>query len=90
MPDGSYSASIIQDYFEYIFKKHGENIDQPSVKIYINEVENTITFKIKNRYNLELLIPETIKLLGSTENWITKDKNGELTSWNYRSSISSL
>ena len=90
MPDGSYSASNIQDYFEYIFKKHGENTDQPSVKIYINEVENTITFKIKNRYNLELLIPETIKLLRSTENWIAKDKNGELTSWNYRSSISSL
>ena len=90
MPDGSYSPSNIQDYFEYILKKHGENIDKPSVKIYINKVENIITFKIKNRYNLELLIPDTMKLLGSTENRITKDKNGEITSWNYRSSISSL
>ena len=32
LPDGSYSASNIQDYFEYILKKHGENIDNPSVK----------------------------------------------------------
>ena len=80
LPDGSYSVSNIQDYFEYILKKHGENIDKPSVKIYINKVENIITFKIKNRYNLELLIPDTMKLLGSTENRITKDKNGEITS----------
>ena len=33
LPDGSYSISDIQDYFEYILKKHGENIDNPSVKI---------------------------------------------------------
>ena len=36
-----------------------------------------ITFKIKNGYSLELLTPETMKLLGSTKNKITKDKNGE-------------
>ena len=36
-----------------------------------------MTFKIKNGYTLELLTPETMKLLGSTENEITKDKNGE-------------
>ena len=29
LPDGSYSVSNIQDYFEYIFKKHGENTDKP-------------------------------------------------------------
>ena len=46
--DGSYSVSNIQDYFEYIFKKHGENIDKPSVKIYVNKIENRITFRIKN------------------------------------------
>ena len=38
---------------------------------------NGFTFKIKNRYSLELLRPETIKLLLSTENKITKEKNGE-------------
>ena len=77
LPDGSYSVSDIQDYFEYILKKHGENIDNPSVKIYVNKIENRITFKIKNGYSLELLTSETMKLFGSTENKITKDKNGE-------------
>ena len=77
MPDESNSVSDIRDYFEYILKKHGENIDNPSVKIYVNKIENRITFRIKNGYSLELLTPETMKLLGSTENKITKNKNGE-------------
>ena len=47
LPDGLYSLSNIQDYFEYILKKHGEDIDEPSVQIYVNEIENRITFKIK-------------------------------------------
>ena len=34
-------------------------------------------FKIKTGYDLGVLINETMKLLGSTENKITKDKNGE-------------
>ena len=45
--------------------------------MYINRIENRITFKIKNGYYLELLTPETMKLLGSTESKTTKDKNGE-------------
>ena len=53
LPDGSYSVSDIQDYFEYILKKHGEDIDEPSVQIYVNKVENRITFKIKKGYSLE-------------------------------------
>ena len=59
-------VSNIQDYFEYIFKQHGENTDNLSIRIYVNEIENRITFKIKNGYSLELLKPETMKLLGST------------------------
>ena len=43
----------------------------------MNKIESRVTFKIKNEYSLELLAPETIKLLGRTENKITKDKNGE-------------
>ena len=74
--DGSYSVSDIQDYFEYILKKHSESVDNPSIRMYINRIENRITFKIKNGYYLELLTPETMKLLGSTESKITKDKNG--------------
>ena len=64
LPDGSYSVSNIQNYFEYIFKKYGEDINIPSVQI-------------KNGHSLELLTPETMKLLGGTENKITKGKNGE-------------
>ena len=61
LPDGSYSLSDIQDYFEYVLKKHSESVDDSS----------------KNEYYLELLTPETMKLLGSAENKITKDKNSE-------------
>ena len=57
--------------------KHSENVHNPSIKIYVNKIEYRVTFKIKNGYYLELLTPETMKLLGSTEIKITKDKNGE-------------
>ena len=77
LPDGSNSVSDIQDYFEYILKKHGEDIGKPSVQIYVNKIENRVTFKIKNGFRLELLAPETRKLLGSTKNKITRDKNSE-------------
>ena len=63
LPDGSYSITDILDYFGYIFKKHEENIDNPSVKTYANEIENKITFKIKTGYYLDLLTPETMKLI---------------------------
>ena len=45
--------------------------------IYVNKIENRITFKIKTGYYLELLTSETMKLLGSTKSNITKDENGE-------------
>ena len=72
----------------YSRKKHGEDIDsdsasdtdtdtnKPSVQIYVNKIENRVTFKIKNGCTLELLTPEIMKLLGSTKNKINKDKNG--------------
>ena len=52
LPDGLYSVSDIQDYFEYILEKHGEDIDEPSIQIYVNKIEDKITFKIKNGYSL--------------------------------------
>ena len=67
LPDGSYSVSDIQGYFQYILKKHGENTDKPSIQIYVNKIENRITFKVKNGYSLELLTKETMKLLGSNK-----------------------
>ena len=58
-------------------KKHVILNDNPSIKIYSNKIKNRIVFKIKNGYKLELLTPETMKLLGSTEKIVDKDKNGE-------------
>ena len=54
-----------------------ENIDKPSVQIHVNKTENRITSKIKYGYSPELLMPQTIKLDGSTENKITKDKTSK-------------
>ena len=77
LPDGSYSRSDIQDYFDYILKKSSENVDNPSSKIYVNQIEHRITFKFKRGYYLELLTPKTMKLLGSTKSKGIKYKNGE-------------
>ena len=63
--------------FWVYLKKHEENTDNSSIRIYVYKIENRIRFTIKSGYYLELLTTETIKLLGSTENKITKDKNGE-------------
>ena len=76
-PDGSYSISDIQDYFEYILKKHSESVHNPSIKIHINKIENRITFKIKSEYYLELLTLETMKLPGTTVSKINEEKNAE-------------
>ena len=51
--------------------------NDPSTRIYINKIENIITLKSKTRYYLELLIPEIMKLHGSTKGKITKNENGE-------------
>ena len=39
LPDGLYSLSDIQDYFEYILKEHEEDIDKPSVQIYVKKLK---------------------------------------------------
>ena len=44
LPDGLYSVSDIQDYFEYIIKEHDTVTDNPSIRIYVNKIENRITF----------------------------------------------
>ena len=72
--NGLYSVSNISGYFEYIIKKHEAVTDNFPIKIYVNKIENTITFKIK-MYYLELLTPETMKLLASTRSKITKNEN---------------
>ena len=58
--NGLYSVSDIQDYFEYIIKKHETIADNPLVQIYVNKIKNRIVFKIKTGYKFELLSKETI------------------------------
>ena len=62
LPDVSYSIADIQDYFEFIIKKHETLSENLSVHIYPNKINNRIIFKIKNGYKLELLTPDTMKL----------------------------
>ena len=76
-PDGSYNISEIQDYIEYIIKKHETIGETVPILIYTNTINNRILFKIKRRYKLELLSKETMKLLGSTKDIIDADKNSE-------------
>ena len=78
LPDGSYSVSDIQDYFEYIIKKHETIADNPPVQLYVNKIKNRIVFKIKTGYKLELLSKETMQLLGSSKKVIENNKEGEL------------
>ena len=78
LPDGSYSASDIQDYFEYIIKKHETIADNPPVQIYVNKIKNRIVFKIKTGYKLELLTEETMQLLGSSKKTLIKTKMEKL------------
>ena len=80
-PDGSYSLSDIQNYFENIFKKMEKKLlilnKNILIRIYVNKIGNRITFKIKTGYYLELSTSETMKLLGSTNIKITKNQNDE-------------
>ena len=77
LPDGSYSIEDIQDYFEFIIKKHETLTENPPVQIYPNKIKNKIVFKIKAGYKLEFLSLETMKLLGGTKKEVDKDKDGE-------------
>ena len=65
LPDGSCSESDVQNYLEYVIKKHNTFTNNPPITIYVNKIKNRIMFIIKKGYYLELLTPETMKLLRS-------------------------
>ena len=77
MPDGSYSIDDIQDYFEFIIRKHETLDEDPPVELYPNRINNRIVFKIKIDCKLELLTPETMRLSESTKKVVVQDKNGK-------------
>ena len=45
LPDGSYSVSVIQDYFEYVIKKHETIGDKPPMQIYTNKIKKGLFLK---------------------------------------------
>ena len=77
LPDGSYNIPAIQNYIEYIIKKHETIAETAPILIYANKISNRIVFKIKTGHKLELLSKETMKLLGSTKDTIDVDKKFE-------------
>ena len=64
-----YSISDMQDYFEYIIRKHETIADNPPVQIYVNKIKNKLVFKITE---------EAMKLLGSSKKDIDHNKDGEV------------
>ena len=64
LPDGSYSVSDINDYFEYIIKKYEAMTDNLQIRIYEIRLKNEVTFRIKTEYYLKFITLETFKLLG--------------------------
>ena len=75
--DGSYSIADIQDSFKFIIKRHETLTENLLIQIGPNKIKSKIVFKIKTRYKLEKLTPETMRLLGSAKKDVDKDKHGE-------------
>ena len=73
LQDGSYSVSDIVDYIQFIIKKYKTLTTIPPIYVYINRINNRLVFKIKDEYKLEVQMPETMKLFGSTKK-ITQNK----------------
>ena len=76
LPDGSYTVSDINDYFQFIIKKH--QTEEDGLIVYINKIENRITFKLKTGWSLTFMTQQTQTLMGSKEKTIDSSKNGEL------------
>ena len=81
MPNDSYSIEDIQNYFEFIIKKHETLTENPPVQIYPNKIKNRIVFKMKTGYKLELLNSETMRLLGSTKKDVDANKEKKIENW---------
>ena len=72
--DSSYSVWDIQDYIEYIIKKHEKATKIPPIHVYMNRINNRLVFKTKDRYKLELQTTEIMKLFGSTKKLNVQNK----------------
>ena len=72
MPDGFCFVLYIQDYIEYIIKKHETLKTSPLIHVYINRINNRLVFKIKDEYELQLKFPDAMKLFCSTKKEVTE------------------
>ena len=63
LPDGYYSVSDLQDYFEYLIKEHETLPKKSQIQMYVKKTQNRITFKTKSGCNLEVLMPEIMTYL---------------------------
>ena len=77
--DGSYSIAVIQDYFEFSMKKHKTLTENLPVQIFPNKIKNRIVFKITTGYKLELLTPETMRLLAISKKVLIKIKTAKMS-----------
>ena len=77
LPDISCFVSDVQDYFDYIIKRHQIATNNDSIRKYVNEIEKRITFKIKTGQHLERLTSKAMNLLRNTKSKIIKNENGE-------------
>ena len=77
LPERSYTVADIDNYFQFIVEKHTKD-RKDDIKIYVNKIDNRVTFKLKSGVTLELMTPETQKLLGSSLKTITGEINGDL------------
>ena len=74
LPDVSYSVDYIPDYFEFIVIKYETLTEDIPIEIYPNKIKNRIVFEIKTGYRLEILTPETMRLLGSSKKLLMQIK----------------
>ena len=64
LPDGSYSISDIQNYFEYVIKKHETITDISPIQIYANKIKNRIFFKNKIRVQTRIIVKRNYAIIG--------------------------
>ena len=77
LPYGLCFVSDIQDYSQYVIKRHETVTNNPPIKLCENKIENRIIFQIETGYHLKIVTPETRKLFGSTKSKIFKHENRE-------------
>ena len=75
LPKGSCPDLDIQDFSEYIIKKHEKITTNAPFLVYMNIINNRLVLKIKDGYKLELQTPDSMKLFSNTkENYKAKQK----------------